>query len=286
MKIWFVVVVPMAVCSAVAGVIVARGLSDVRGGRGIASVHSGVTSSGSSSSSWMDAIGAVGESLSAATQTVDGAPARSGGEVTSASEEKLKKILSDPEMQPLFVALTADEHAEESPEGVVASHELLEKMKNDPEYGIATIRKGLSAIPAAEYPLERASLLMVAAELPGKAAEARELAMKELTENVVMPRPDASAATTEEEMDRALSTTPAMMLPVSAHVAALRTTDKPQEAFAMTLNGIVAQKDHGIRAAIASHFASSYPDMKEALREALAAKNIILPVLEPEKVEE
>jgi hypothetical protein len=137
-------------------------------------------------------------------------------------------------------------------------------------------KTALDRIPAGQYPLERVAILAALARGDGNADAVKSLARQEFTQSPPEARPDPSAATTDDELNVALSTSPAQARPIAAHGLFLKNTQDPTEALGATVDGIVAQTDWGIRSTMAIHFLETYPNMNDQLKSALSARGITL----------
>ncbi|OFZ82974.1 MAG: hypothetical protein A2583_13115 [Bdellovibrionales bacterium RIFOXYD1_FULL_53_11] len=175
----------------------------------------------------------------------------------------------------LRVVIAAN-HAEAVPETDKMSDRYLEEFSLRPLETLQAVKKALGAMPADEFPIERAALIALASGLPGHESEAAALALTELMSSVPAPRLSPARATTQEELDASLSSTPEMTLPVTAHSVFLKTTADPERALEGTVDGIVAQRDLGVRNIMASQFVALHPSMADELRTRLSQRGVLV----------
>lgn len=193
----------------------------------------------------------------------------------SDSEARLAKAIGD---DPLSIklrrALIAPKHEDLIPNHHELGVKYLEDFRKTPAESIKMMTRALSVMPAEEFPMERASLIMVATTLPGQQTEAQQLALTELTTTIIEPVKDARNA---ESNDLMVKHSQLMSIPITAHMAFLRTSSDATMALSGTVEGIVAQPDLGLRFRLANQFISKFPSMEEELKITLARRGIQLP---------
>jgi hypothetical protein len=170
--------------------------------------------------------------------------------------------------------LTEYQAIQNDPEALKAFSPRFRAAFKDPEQGIRLAKEGLSRIPKLGFGMERMSLLEMAASIPGKAAEARELASQELTENLIPARPSAEAARTEAELNEALSTTHDHNLPQVAAAIVVHLSESPEEALRTLSQSIQNQPEPFVQRQIAQQFLNAHPQSRRALEEELKRRGI------------
>jgi hypothetical protein len=173
-------------------------------------------------------------------------------------------------------SLIAQRHQEVPGVDLYVDHFINDLVRNPA--AVEGAKTALDRIPAGQFPLERVAILAALARGDGNADVVKSLARQEFTQNAPDARPEPSAATTDDELNVALSTTPAQTRPIAAHGLFLKNTQDPTEALGGTVDGIVAQSDWGIRSTMAIHFLETYPTMNDQLTSALAARGITLKI--------
>lgn len=168
-------------------------------------------------------------------------------------------------------SLLAGRHANEIPGAEGLGLYYLNELKTHPEQGMQAIRSGLKALPAAQFAMERGTLLLAAARLPGQESVVQQLAYTEMTENRPAARPDVAKVRSEEELNRAVSGSPEIVLPILAHAAYIATSPDAATALKGTVAAIQVQRDSGIQKTMGLQFVNRYPAMEGQLRAAFPA---------------
>ena len=179
----------------------------------------------------------------------------------------------------LAALMTEYQQVQTDPEAMKAFVPRFKAAFADPEAGIKLARDGLTKLPKLGFGLERMSLLEAAASIPGKKAEAKELAAQELTENVIPSRPSAESAKTEEELNLALSTTHDHNLPQVAAAIVVALADTPEESARTISQSIAVQPEPFVQRQIAQQFLSAHPQARKVLEDELGRRGV-----EPSKV--
>lgn len=191
-------------------------------------------------------------------------------------EEKLAQALGDAPLNKAFLAFS---HQDDIPGAQLYSQRFLDHLLRNGDSGFSELKSGLNRLPADQFPIERAAILMRAEQIPGKGPEVKDLAYREVLQNTPEARPDPSKAQSENELNLALSTTPAILLPIAAHSVFLRNAE-PSEALDGTLQGILTQKDIGIRSSLANQLITLHPQLLGPLKTGLEEHHIDLPALQ------
>jgi len=150
----------------------------------------------------------------------------------------------------------------------------LKEFQQNPIQGLASISQALSALPASQFPIERGSLLIAASTLPGQERVVNDMARREFLEKAVPPRPNPEAAKTPEEQNEAANSSPAMALPIAAHAAFIKTASDALSAMRGTIDGMLVQKDQGIRTTMFAQFLSRFPEKRAEIKTELARLGI------------
>lgn len=175
----------------------------------------------------------------------------------------------------LKLALIARQDTARVPNGEAYGGFVVEKMKQEPQLAGEAIQSLLTKISANDFPVDRASLIDVAGDIPEFRREAKAIARSELRD-VVIEKKVVPPNPTQEDLDVALSSDPKDLIPMVSHSVLLRTAESEQEAYDLTIEGIRAQVDPGIRSILAQQFVSKYPQRGPDLYNELAGYGINL----------
>jgi hypothetical protein len=154
--------------------------------------------------------------------------------------------------------------------------ETLKVLQKNPTLAAREVLRALDLkeLAVTELAAGRAALLVTLSRLPGHEVETQAAALREITEHAPDARPDYSQATTQDELDRALSSTPETAAPLIAHAVFMESANDIDKSFRATIDGIVAQKDAGIRNTLGEQFLNRYPEAQALLTQALLARGI------------
>ena len=123
-----------------------------------------------------------------------GSAQRNPASVPRSSRAGLETLeASSPAGKRLAALMAEYQEIQKDPEAMKAFVPKFKAEFADPEKGIRLVKEGLEKLPKLGFGLERMSLLEAAASIPGKQNEAREIAMQELTENLIPARPSAES---------------------------------------------------------------------------------------------
>ncbi len=173
--------------------------------------------------------------------------------------------------------LIAEKHTSDLPGSEQFLSDFYSDLKNNPSRTLANAQTILERTPVKGYPAERAALLSLMDNAHLNTPLVRARSLEEFTQNIVEPRPDPNTAKTTEELNQALSVTPEILLPITAHSIFLKNTNDPREALRGTIRGIVTQLDSGIRVNMANQLIAQHPELKNDLHQLLSENNIHLP---------
>jgi hypothetical protein len=193
----------------------------------------------------------------------------------NAHDQDLKQVLRTDELGGKFHKfLTVDKFYKEVPGSRAYQQKFKSDLLKNPTEGALQIKEALKRIPESGFPIERAALMGNLYEMSGPSDTVKQVALDELMQNSVPPRPNPTEVTNEEDMNQAMSTTYDMLIPTIAHKTILKNTTDSNEALQVTLDGISAQKDYGIRNTIAQQFLDNYPQSKDVLLSKLKSMDI------------
>lgn len=190
-----------------------------------------------------------------------------------------RTLLSTPDVNSWERALKAStiarRHPERFPGGDDLGGEIVQRMKSDPRAAADAIRSLLQKMPAEAFPIDRASLIDVAGDLPEMRAEAKRIAIQEL-DSVIARKKTVSSEPTDEELDRVLTSDPRDFLPMVSHSVLMRTADSGEEALSLTVAAVSRQVDEGMRSVLAQQFTDHFPQLEEPLKSELSKAGIVL----------
>lgn len=165
----------------------------------------------------------------------------------------------------LKLATIAARHGGQISNGESLGLAYLQAMMKEPREAMQAIASLIKKLPVAEFAVDRAALMDVAAQLPGQETEVRKLAREELKTVVAEAKPDPSTATTQEELNKILTTDPAGTVAVVAHGAILKTQKNADEVLSDTIEALRAQRDTTVRNQIAGQDVAKYPQHEQPL---------------------
>lgn len=166
----------------------------------------------------------------------------------------------------LKLGIVARAHQTEIAGGENLGGLIVEEMKQDPDAAFSAIESLLSKLPPSQFPIDRASLIDVAGDLPGCRDRAKRLATIELRTTVIplKPLPDPETLS-EEELNQILTSDEIELIPMVAHSVVLRTSETPEEAMSLTQDAYRQQENPAIRETLIHQFVSMFPDLEQEL---------------------
>lgn len=177
----------------------------------------------------------------------------------------------------LKVAIVSRRHSKEVEGGEQIGGEVVKKMKRYPKEALAAFRSLLTKLTPEEFPLDRASLIDVMADFPELQAEAKQIAIDELSSSIVKEKVIPQDLT-QEQMNEVMSSDDFEFLPMIAHSVVMRTTKSQSEALTLTVFAISKQENLGIRGTIANQFIATFPHLEKNLSYELHRARIAMPV--------
>jgi hypothetical protein len=156
-------------------------------------------------------------------------------------------------------ALIADAHAAEVRWSKDYARDYFLRRLSEPQAGLAEFKKGLAHLSARNFPVERATLIVLIGMLPDQEEEARKIALAEM----ISPAPAPAQPTGMETA-----------LPAAACGVFLDKTSDAELALAGTLQGMKAQSDPAVRGIFANQFARKFPKMAATLRERISPERV------------
>ena len=186
-------------------------------------------------------------------------------------KSRLKKILgNEPVANDIFNTLIAIEVEEKVDGAEDLKKELYEKAKSNSRESLKIIERAINSFGINQDSIDKMRLLDIAGHLEGVNDEVVELGEKVLMENIVEKRPDPSTAANQEELNKALSTTFEMIVPIMAHALAISKTSDDDIALEITIDGIEAQPDPFIYTRLADSHLQQFPGHEEEINRAIA----------------
>jgi len=194
------------------------------------------------------------------------------GRQLSLKKIKLKNILgTDPISKNIFEAIMAIGLEKKISGATEVKKEAYKKAIKNSKKSMKSIKMAIESLGINQDSVDKMRLMDIAAHLEGVDEEASELGLEIMLENVVDKRPDPDKAQTQEELNRAKSTTFEMFVPVMGHLLAIKKTEDNDKALTMTLEGIKAQPEPFIYERIAKNHLKYFPEHKEDIENVLAS---------------
>ncbi len=193
---------------------------------------------------------------------------------TTKEQQKLEELATSSVQKQIAGVLAVNVAEESNPELQPLREKLVAQLQKSPESTIEEISNLLGKLPAKGQELSRLRLLILSTLLEGVDEERKEVAYKEMTSQIPDKRPDPNTAETEEELNRALSTTFEMSVPLVAHSIFISSVTDKNEAVSKTIEAVTAQQEPYIQRGIVNQFAETYPEEKEMILQELADKGI------------
>jgi hypothetical protein len=196
------------------------------------------------------------------------------------------RLLSTPDVndweRKLKLGTVASLHTSEIDGGDRLGGIYVARMKSDPAAAIAAIESLLPKLPLDSFPIDRASLLDVAADLPGQQERARALAMSELDASCAVRR-SLGLPTQDDPVDIEATSGDASELPcIVAQAVLVRLSSNADDALQMTLGAITRQSDEGIRATFVVQLLRVYPELLPRLQVDPRTRDLSLEIPESE----
>ncbi len=199
-------------------------------------------------------------------------------------DPKLRALLVSRDVNPwermLKLGMAARLNKDLYPDGDQVGGQVVEMMKQDPAGAMQAIESMMAKLPAKEFPLDRASLIDVAGDIPGMQEKAKGLAWDELKASVVETK-NIPQNIWAEKFDAAMSSDNFDLLPMVSHSVLMRTSASPEEALRYTIDGMQIQNDPGIRGTLADQFVSHYPAYEQQLTSEMRRAQISMPQPQP-----